>query len=56
MDDDNIFERRLVSSIFSMQLVTFIEKEFNIELSNDDLDIDNFKDVNSIVALVESKM
>lgn len=55
-DDVNIFEKKLVNSLFSMQLVNFIEQEFDVSIDNDELDIDNFKDVNSIVALVEKKI
>jgi acyl carrier protein len=55
-DDDNIFETGLVNSLFAMQLVSFIEKNFEISIENYELDIDNFKDINSIVALVNSKL
>ncbi|MDR1549759.1 MAG: phosphopantetheine-binding protein [Hungatella sp.] len=55
-DDDNIFEKRLVNSLFALQLVTFIEKEFGVSLGNEELDIENFKDINSITALVERKL
>lgn len=55
-DDDNIFERGSVNSLFSMQLVNFVEQEFDITVENEDLDLNNFKDINSIVALVESKI
>lgn len=55
-DDDNVFEKRLVNSLFALQLVTFIEKEFGVALSNEDLDVENFKDINSIAALVERKL
>ena len=55
-DTDNIFEMRLVNSLFAMQLVNFIEQEFDVTLDNDELDIDNFKDINSIVALIDSKL
>lgn len=56
MDDDNIFEKGLVNSLFAMQLVNYVETEFDVSISNDELDIDNFKDVNSIVALIDSKL
>lgn len=39
-----------------MQLVNFVEQEFDITVENEDLDLDNFKDINSILSLVESKM
>ena len=55
-DNDNIFELGLVNSLFAMQLVNFVEQEFDITVENEDLDLDNFKDINSILSLVESKM
>ena len=55
-DNDNIFELGLVNSLFAMQLVNFVEQELDITLENEDLDLDNFKDINSILSLVESKM
>jgi methoxymalonate biosynthesis acyl carrier protein len=39
-----------------MQLVNFIENEFNVSFSNEELDIDNFKDIYSIAAFVDSKL
>ena len=53
---DNIFEKGLVNSLFAMNLVNFIETEFDISIDNMELDLDNFKDINSIVALVEKKL
>lgn len=55
-DDDNIFEKGLVNSLFAMQLVTFLENEFDIVVSNDELDMENFKSVSAITNLIESKM
>lgn len=55
-DDDNIFESGLVNSLFAMQLVTFIENQYDISINNDELSLDNFKDINSIVAFVEKKI
>lgn len=54
-DDENIFENKLVNSLFAMQLVAFIEKEFDIVLDNTDFAMDNFKDINSIASLIELK-
>lgn len=36
-----------------MQLILKIEQEFNISIDEDDLDIDNFNNVNSIMELVK---
>ncbi|PRT34006.1 acyl carrier protein [Bacillus anthracis] len=55
-DTDNIFEKGLVNSLFAMNLVHFIEKEFDISIDNMELDLDNFKDINSIIALIEKKI
>jgi methoxymalonate biosynthesis acyl carrier protein len=54
-DSVNIFETGLVNSLFVMQLVMFVENEFGVSIQNEDLALENFKDVNSIVALIESK-
>lgn len=55
-DEDNIFERGLVNSLFAMQLVNFVEKEFDVSVNNEELDIENFKNINAIANLVESKL
>lgn len=55
-DTDNIFEKGLVNSLFAINLVHFIEKEFDISIDNMELDLDNFKDINSIIALIEKKI
>lgn len=52
-DNDDIFELGLVNSLFTMQLVLFVEQEFDFEVEGDDLDIANFRTINAIVALVE---
>ncbi len=54
-DDDNIFELGLVNSLFTMQLVVFIEREFSLTIQNDELNLDNFKSVDAINALIDSK-
>ena len=52
-DNDDIFALGLVSSLFTMQLVLFVEREFDIEVSGEDLDIANFRTVDAMTALVE---
>lgn len=53
--DDNIFELGFVNSLFAMQMVSFIENEFDFEIRNDELNLDNFKSINSILAFISSK-
>lgn len=54
-DDDNLFESGIVNSLFAVQLMTFIEKAFGIEVAMDDLDIANFKSLSATAAFVTRK-
>ena len=54
-DDQDIFALGLVNSLFAMQLVLFIEKEFNMTVGNEDLDLENFRTIDAMVRLVEQK-
>jgi len=53
--DDNLFESGIVNSLFAVQLMTFLEKTFALEIGMDDLDIANFKSVNAASAFVLRK-
>ena len=53
-DDEDIFALGF-TSMFSMQLVLFLEQEFQIIIETEDLDLDNLKTLNSLAALVETK-
>jgi len=54
-DDANLFESGIVNSLFAIQLMTFIEKTFAIEVEADDLDIENLKSLNATTAFVLRK-
>lgn len=54
-DDDNLFESGIVNSLFAVQLMTFIEKTFAIEVDMDDLDIENFKSLKAATAFILRK-
>ncbi|WP_437282997.1 phosphopantetheine-binding protein [Sorangium sp. So ce375] len=54
-DGDDIFALGLVSSLFAMQLVTFVEAQFELKVDSEDLDVDNFRTVAAIAALVARK-
>ncbi len=54
-DDEDIFATGYVNSMFAMQLVQFVEQTFGIAVESDDLEIDNFRSVDAIAALVERK-
>jgi len=54
-DDDNLFESGIVNSLFAVQLMTFVEKTFGIEVESDDLDIENFKSLKATADFVIRK-
>jgi methoxymalonate biosynthesis acyl carrier protein len=54
-DDDNLFESGLINSLFAVQLMTFIERKFDIEVGTDDLDIKNFESISATAAFVTRK-
>lgn len=54
-DDDDLFESGIVNSLFAVQLMTYIEKVFAIEVGMDDLDMENFKSLNAATAFVLRK-
>lgn len=47
-DNEDIFSVGFVNSMFAMELVLFIEKEFNISIDNEDLEINNFNTITNI--------
>ncbi|MBW4666569.1 MAG: acyl carrier protein [Cyanomargarita calcarea GSE-NOS-MK-12-04C] len=53
--DEDIFALGFVNSMFAMQLVLFVEQEFQISIDNEDLEFENFRTINSIANLVERK-
>jgi methoxymalonate biosynthesis acyl carrier protein len=54
-DSEDIFSLGFVNSLLAMQLVMFVEKEFNVTIENDDLDLDNFRSINAISDLIQRK-
>ena len=53
---DNLFAMGLVSSLFAMQLVAYLESNFDLTVDNSELDIDNFKSVDAISDFVGRKL
>jgi acyl carrier protein len=50
---DDIFQLGFVNSLFAMELVIFVEKQFGVAIPNDELRIDNFRTAGSMAALVD---
>lgn len=53
--DEDIFALGFVNSLFAMQLVAFVEKEFGVTVEDEDLELDNFRSINAITSLVQRK-
>jgi len=54
-EDDDIFALGFVNSLFALQLVMWVEKEFGVEIRDEDLDIDNFNTIEAIANLVSRR-
>lgn len=55
-DNDEIFSLGFGNSLFAIQLVAFVEREFGIEIDSEDLDMENFHSIQAISGLVERKL
>ena len=54
--EEDIFELGLVTSMFALQLVDFVENEFEIELEDEDLERSNFNSIVALHCLVERRL
>ena len=51
-DDDSLFERNVIDSFGLLELIAFIEKQFNIRVHPGEIRIENFDSLKKIVKLV----
>jgi acyl carrier protein len=54
--DVNLFDSGLVNSLFAMQLLLYVEQEFDLQITNEDLDIKNFRSLNALTDFVMVKL
>jgi acyl carrier protein len=54
-NDDNLFNLGLINSLMAMQMVMFLEKEFAVKFTNDELNLANFSSVDSITHLLATR-
>ena len=54
-EDEDIFESGSVSSMFVMQLVTYVETTTGLVVQSSDLNFENFRSVAAIDTFVKSK-
>ncbi|HEX6357943.1 acyl carrier protein, partial [Actinophytocola sp.] len=50
--DTDLFSAGVVTSLFAMELVVYLEEAFGVEVSGDELRLDNFRTVHAMTALV----
>ena len=55
-DADDIFDLGVVDSMFAMQLVLFVEREFSVTVEREDLDIKNFCSIAALTKFVLNKL
>ena len=54
--DDQLLEKRMIDSSGMMELVTFLETEYGIHVTREDIIPDNFETIEQISKLVASKV
>ncbi len=54
-DCDNFFKLGFLTSLFAMKLIRFVEKEFNIIVEPEEMNLDNFSSINNISQLITNK-
>jgi acyl carrier protein len=55
-DNDDLFASGFATSLFAIELVTFLERQFAIRIESADLDIKNFRSIDALSALVMRKL
>ena len=54
-DEDDLFSRKILNSLYAMQLVLFVEKNFAISVEDHELDLTNFGSIGAISRFVQQK-
>lgn len=55
-DNDDILFSGIIDSFQIVELIGFLEAEFNIEFNDDDINEENFKTIGKIIELVTRKI
>jgi methoxymalonate biosynthesis acyl carrier protein len=50
--DEDLFAAGVVSSLFALELVVYLEKEYGVEVEGECLSIDNFRTIRRIEEMV----
>ena len=52
----NLISDEIIDSLGMIELISLLEKEFNVIFSEDDLVLENFETLNKIIDLIECKI
>lgn len=55
-DDVDLFATAGVNSLFAMELITFLEREFDLTITVEDLVLDNFRSVRACSGFVARRL
>jgi acyl carrier protein len=53
--DRDLLAEGIIDSLGITELITFLEGKYGIEILDDDIDVENFRSIESIVTFVERK-
>lgn len=51
--DTELLKSKHINSLFALQIVMFVEKEFQVKLTRKEISMENFHSINAIAALVD---
>ena len=54
--DTELLKSKHINSLFALQIVLFVEKEFHVKLSRKEISEKNFHSIDAIAALVDSHL
>lgn len=54
-DEDDLFSKKILNSLYAMQLVLFVEQSFAISVEDHELDLTNFGSISAISHFVQQK-
>ena len=54
--DEDLLSQGIIDSMGILKLMDFMEKEFKINISDEDMEPENFKNLNSLKSFIESKL
>ncbi|WP_433499993.1 acyl carrier protein [Sphaerimonospora sp. CA-214678] len=54
-DEEDVFASGYANSLFVMQLIAMVEREFSLVVADEDLEFDNFRSIEAIARFVTAK-